>query len=76
MSVVGFHLLPSTATVDDSGQLVVGGCRLTDLAAEFGTPLLVYDQEQIQRQCRLVWASFPNRAVYATKAFLCRALVR
>ncbi len=76
MSAVGFHLLPSTATVDDSGQLLVGGCRLTDLATEFGTPLLVYDEEHIRQQCRLAQAAFPGRAVYATKAFLCRALVR
>ena len=62
--------------VDDSGQLLVGGCRLTDLAAEFGTPLLVYDQEHIRQQCRLAQAAFSGRAVYATKAFLCRALVR
>lgn len=76
MSKVGFHLLPSTAMVDSSGQLLVGGCRLTDLAVEFGTPLLVYDAEHIRHQCRQAHEAFGDRVVYATKAFLCRALAR
>ena len=76
MSAVGFHLLPDSATVDSSGQLLVGGCRLTDLATEFGTPLLVYDAGHIRQQSARAKKSFGDRAVYATKAFLCRQLVR
>ena len=38
------RLLPDTATVADDGWLQVGGCSIRDLAAEFGTPLFVYDE--------------------------------
>ncbi|MEZ5249325.1 MAG: hypothetical protein R2713_08980 [Ilumatobacteraceae bacterium] len=38
------HLLPATSTVDDDGVLCVGGPRVPDLAATFGTPLFVYDE--------------------------------
>ena len=38
---IEMRLLPDTAEVGGDGSLVVGGCRLTDLAADFGTPLFV-----------------------------------
>jgi diaminopimelate decarboxylase len=71
------RLLPDTAGVDDAGWLTVGGCSIRDLAAEFGTPLFVYDETHIRSRCREAVAAFgPHRAVYATKAFLCRAMAR
>ena len=76
MAPIGFHLLPKTAKVDQAGELLVGGCRLTDLAAEFKTPLLVYDQEHIVHQCRSLVASFGDQVFYATKAFICRHLAK
>src|SRR6266550_572406 len=38
-------LFPPGAHADDGGDLVVGGCRLRDLAAEFGTPAYVVAEE-------------------------------
>ena len=76
MAAVAFHLLPETAEVSPDGGLIVGGCRLTELAGEFGTPLLIYDEAHLRRRCRQARAAFGDRVVYATKAFLCRALVR
>lgn len=71
------HLLPDTAEVGDDGWLRIGGCSLRDLAGEFGTPLFVYDETHIRARCREAVAAFgPGRAVYATKAFLCRAMAR
>ncbi len=71
------RLLPQTATVGDDGWLRVGGCSLRDLAAEFGTPLFVYDEQHVRARCREAVAAFgPGRAIYATKAFLCRAMAR
>ena len=32
-------LFPPGSAVDTDGELVAGGCRLADLAAEWGTPL-------------------------------------
>ncbi len=71
------RLLPDTARVEADGWLSVGGCSLRDLAAEFATPLFVYDEAHIRARCREAVGAFgPNRAVYATKAFLCRAMAR
>lgn len=74
---IPFHLLPDSAAVDNDGQLSVGGCRLTDLARDFGTPLFVYDEDHIRARCREAVAAFgQDNVVYATKAFLCVAMAR
>ena len=71
------RLLPDTADVGSDGWLTIGGCSVRDLVAEFGTPLFVYDEEHIRARCREAVAAFgPERAVYATKAFLCKAMAR
>ena len=77
MSVLAARLLPDTAAVDADGWLTIGGCSVSDLVAEFGTPLFVYDEEHIRNRCRESVAAFgPGRAVYASKAFLCKAMAR
>ena len=77
MSVVPRSLLPDTFAVDPDGMSVIGGCRLDDLAAEFGTPLFVYDEAHLRARCREAVAAFgPERAIYASKAFVCRAMAR
>jgi diaminopimelate decarboxylase len=72
------RLLPDTAEVDPtSGRLRVGGVDVLELAAEFGTPLFVYDEAHLRARCREAVATFgPDGAIYATKAFLCRAMAR
>ena len=71
-----FHLLPDNATVGDRGQLVIGGCDTMELAAEFGTPLFVYDEDHLRARARDAVAAFGDHATYASKAFLCRAMAR
>ena len=73
---IPWNLLPDTAAVGDDGWLTVGGCSLHDLAAEFGTPLFVYDETHLRSRCREAAQAFPDGAAYATKAFLCRAMAR
>jgi diaminopimelate decarboxylase len=74
---VSMGLLPDTARVDDDGSLIVGGCRVDALAAEFGTPLFVYDEAHLRARCREAVAAFGHeRVVYATKAFHCRAMAK
>jgi diaminopimelate decarboxylase len=69
------YLLPETAAVGVDGFLTVGGCSLGDLAAEFGTPLFVYDEAHLRARCAEAVAAFGSgNAVYATKAFLCKAM--
>ena len=73
---VPWHLLPDNAAVGGDGQLLIGGCDTLELAAEFGTPVFVYDEEHLRARCREAVASFGHRATYATKAFLCRAMAK
>jgi diaminopimelate decarboxylase len=70
-------VLPDTASIGADGALSIGGCRIDDLAAQFGTPLFVYDEAHLRARCNEAIAAFGReRAVYATKAFLCRAMAR
>ena len=50
---------------------------MLDLAAEFGTPLFVYDEAHIRARCHEAVAAFgAGNVIYATKAFLCLAMAR
>ncbi|MGE0880640.1 MAG: diaminopimelate decarboxylase [Acidimicrobiia bacterium] len=71
-------LLPDTAAVDPStGRLTIAGCDLVELAAEHGTPLFVYDEQHLRNRCRQAIEAFgPDSVVYASKAFLCKAMAR
>jgi diaminopimelate decarboxylase len=63
------ELFPETAVVQD-GELCVGGLRLSALASEFGTPLVVYDEETILGAVRAYRAAAPDAfLVYGVKAF-------
>ena len=71
------HLLPEGSVVDGRGRLSVAGCDLVDLAGSFGTPLIVYDEDNVRARCREARAVFGDGAVaYAAKAFLCRAMAQ
>ena len=50
---------------------------LEALAEQFGTPLFVYDEDELRRRCREYAAHFGAANVaYAGKAFLCSAMAR
>jgi diaminopimelate decarboxylase len=70
------HLLPDNAAVGGDGRLLIGGCDTLELARELGTPLFVYDEDHVRARCREAVAAFGDGVVYATKAFLCRAMAR
>ena len=77
MKPVPLHLLPDTASIQPDGSLAIGGCDVGELAAQFGTPLFVYDEAHLRARCAEAVAAFgPGRAYYATKAFLCTAMAR
>ena len=76
MSVLPWDLLPDNSEIDQDGHLTIAGCDTVDLAAEFGTPLFVYDEDHLRERCRQAVAAFGDGAVYATKAFLCLAMAR
>ncbi|MRG62246.1 diaminopimelate decarboxylase [Limosilactobacillus reuteri] len=57
-----------------AGHLTIGGCDAIDLAHRFGTPLVVYDVQQIRHQIRAFKQVFEESSVdyavsYASKAF-------
>jgi diaminopimelate decarboxylase len=69
-------LLPRTATVDGNGRVSIGGVELATLAEELGTPLYVYDEEELRLRCREYRDRFGSATAYASKAFLCVAMAR
>ena len=74
-------LLPSGSTVADDGMLSICGCRADDLAAEFGTPVLVVAESALRARAREYAAELARRwsnarVVFASKAFPCTAVQR
>ena len=75
------ELFPMTAGVNTADHLTIGGCDATALAAEFGTPLLVYDEDTLRSMCRQFVDGFTSRypntlVAYASKAFLNIAIAK
>ena len=77
MSAIPMQLLSDNATVGPDGNLSVGGCSIAEIAAEYGTPVFVYDEAHLRARCQQAVAAFGHQqVVYATKAFLCKAMAR
>jgi diaminopimelate decarboxylase len=67
------HVLPEEASVDERGQLTVGGVPVVELARRYGTPLHVIDEAGLRRQMRRyvdgLAARWPNSEVlFASKS--------
>ena len=73
---VPFSLLPDSAAIGADGGLTIGGCSVLELAAEYGTPLFVYDEEHLRARARESVAAFGPGVAYASKAFLCGAMAK
>ena len=74
-------VLPDTATVDENGHLIIGGCDTIDLASEFGTPLYIFDELTLRQKCREYRKEFSQNyantsVIYASKALINQALVK
>ncbi len=83
----GVHpaLYPASAARDVSGELRVGGVAVGELAARFGTPLFVVDEQHVRDQAAEIALAFREafaavgtaaHVYYAGKAFLCADLAR
>jgi diaminopimelate decarboxylase len=69
-------VFPRTAEIKNGG-LSIGGHAAEALAAEHGTPLVVYCEETIRAQARAYRAAAPRATiVYGTKAFANVAILR
>jgi diaminopimelate decarboxylase len=67
-------LFPITARVNSKGHIEIGGCDVAGLAAEFGTPLYVYDEATVRHMCREFTSAFSReypgtKVSYSSKAF-------
>ena len=73
-------MLYDNLTVNEKGHLAIGGLDAEDLAAEFGTPLYVLDEEVIRANCRTYVNAMhecfgPQSApLYASKALCFRGI--
>ncbi len=82
MATVGggvLDLFPPGTRTDEDGTLVVGGCRLDDLAREFGTPVMVVNEDALRDRARAYLAAFRSgwprsELAFASKAFPCTAI--
>lgn len=66
--------LYGTQKVNENGHLEIGGMDTTQLAAEYGTPLFVYDIQLFRERARAFQETFKQAGVsyqvaYASKAF-------
>ncbi|MCR5109693.1 MAG: diaminopimelate decarboxylase [Ruminococcus sp.] len=68
--------------VNEKGHLTVSGTDTVDLAAEYGTPLYVMDEEMVRKNCRRFNDSMKKfygekgEVHYAGKAFSCMEMCR
>ena len=74
-------LFPPGTTTDGDGTLVVGGCRLDDVAAEFGTPAIVVAENALRNRAQQYLRAFRSRwprsdVAFASKSFPCTAVQR
>ena len=74
-------LFPPGTRQDDDGTLMVGGCRLDDVAAQFGTPAIVVSEDALRQRARDYLAAFRSRwprcdLAFASKSFPCTAVQR
>ncbi len=65
---------PANAVLDDRG-LAVAGIPAVELAARYGTPLLVVDEEHLRERARTFARLFPH-PLYAVKAFTSHRVIR
>ena len=73
-------LLYDNLGINPAGHLTIGGMDTVDLAAEYGNPLYVMDEDQIRRNCRLYTQAMRkylpagSRPLYAGKALCFKGL--
>jgi diaminopimelate decarboxylase len=76
-----FDVLPRTAAIAGDGRLTIGGCALADVAAEFGTPARVVDEQGLRETAREYLRAFTSRHArthvhFASKALPCAPVTR
>ncbi|MBR2904076.1 MAG: diaminopimelate decarboxylase, partial [Clostridia bacterium] len=71
-----------TLKINEKGHLEIGGADAVDLAAQFGTPLYVFDEAYIRKMMAIYRETIEKEydgngmVLYASKAFSCKAIYR
>ena len=74
------QLLPLTAKVNSQDHLEIGGCDVTNLVEQFGSPLYILDEETLRTACQqyrdALEREYPGSSLvlYASKAWNCLAV--
>ncbi|MEA5513423.1 diaminopimelate decarboxylase [Nodularia sp. UHCC 0506] len=74
------ELLPLTAKVNSQDILEIGGCDVTTLVEQFGSPLYILDEETLRLACQQYRDTFKqyyqgeSQVLYASKAWNCLAV--
>jgi diaminopimelate decarboxylase len=72
-------VFPESSEVGDDGHLRIAGCDVVALARTHGTPLYVFDEDTMRKQCRTFIGEFKKHyensgVLYASKACTNRAI--
>ncbi|WP_253900653.1 diaminopimelate decarboxylase [Mycobacterium asiaticum] len=72
------NVWPRNTVRDEGGVAAIAGVKVTDLAAEYGTPLFVIDEDDFRSRCKETAAAFGggDNVHYAAKAFLCSEIAQ
>ena len=75
------NVFPDSSEIDSQGELVLGGCKVSDLAGEYGTPVYVLDEDTLRGRCRSFIDEFrklypATNVSYACKAYINPALAK
>ena len=69
------RVFPDNTQINAQGHLVIGGCDVPELAARYGTPLYVFDEDTLRDRCRQFTQEFRSRHPETTVAYACKAYI-
>ncbi len=75
------ELLPITARINGDDCLEIGGCDVTTLVRQFGSPQYILDEQTLRTACRQYRDAFKSyypgesQVLYASKAWSCLAVL-
>ncbi|HQR80708.1 MAG TPA: diaminopimelate decarboxylase [Actinomycetota bacterium] len=73
MAPLDLSLYPPHTSLDDAGRLTIGGCRVADLAEQFGTPAYLVDAAGLRERAQAFQHALTSRhprsqVLFATKS--------
>ena len=68
-------LFPLNTEIDKLGHLLIGGCDAVKLAADFGTPLYVFDEPTLRSKAAEFKDEFRKRYADVTINYSCKAFI-